>query len=116
MKFFTTVRTTNPETAGQPPAALFHAIMQMGMEAGATLVETGGMSNVGAAKVRHRQTHVDGPYTEAKELVGGYAIFELPTEAEVVRYCERMADLHREHWPAWEGEISALELTVQPMG
>ncbi|MET3924676.1 YciI family protein [Devosia sp. 2618] len=110
MKFITFVTTTNPAEAGAPPPALMEAIVQLGMEAGARMVETGGMSDTATVKVRGKQLITDGPFTEAKEMVGGYAIYDLPTEAEIISWTERFADLHRQHWPAWEGEIAIKQL------
>ena len=112
MKFITFVHTVNPAEAGAPPPALMSAIMQLGMEAGARMLETGGMSDTGKVQVRNRQIVVDGPFTETKELIGGYALYDLPTQAEIIAWTKRFADLHREHWPAWEGEITIQQLHV----
>ncbi|MDB5589277.1 MAG: hypothetical protein JWP26_4247 [Devosia sp.] len=106
MKFITFVTTTNPAEAGSPPPALMQAMVQLGMEAGARMVETGGMSDTATVKVRGKQMLTDGPFAETKELVGGYAIYELPSEAEIVAWAQRFAGLHRQHWPQWEGEIA----------
>ena len=110
MKFLTMVTTTNPEKAGPPPAALFQAINELGAATGAALKDTGGMKTTGVVKVQSGQLLVDGPYTEAKEAVGGFAIYELATEAEVIDYCKKFLELHRKHWPAWEGEVTIQEL------
>ena len=45
----------------------------------------------------------DGPFTEAKEVVGGFAIFEAPSKAEMLRWTIRFMDLHKKHFPGWEG-------------
>jgi hypothetical protein len=110
MKFVTFVHTTNAAEAGPPPPALMQAIIALGMEAGAALVETGGMSDTATVKVRRSQLITDGPFAETKELIGGYAIYDLPTEAQIVSWAQRFADLHRQHWPQWEGEITIQQL------
>lgn len=110
MKFITFVTTNNPAEAGAPPQALMQAIVQLGMEAGARMLETGGMSDTGKVQVRNRRVVVDGPYTEAKELVGGYAIYELPSEGDIVEWSRRFAEVHTLHWPQWEGEIAIQQL------
>ena len=46
---------------------------------------------------------VDGPFVEAKELVGGYAIFELRDKEEAVAVAVEFMQLHKEHMPGWEG-------------
>ena len=110
MKFITFVTTTNPAEAGPPPPALMQAIVALGMEAGARMLETGGMSDTATVRVRSKQLVTDGPFAESKELVGGYAIYDLPSEAEIVAWTTRFANLHREIWPAWEGEITIQQL------
>jgi hypothetical protein len=110
MKFLTMVKTLNPEVASFPPQELMTAIVQLGAEAGARMTETGGMALAGTVSTRNGELITDGPYAEAKELVGGYAIYELETEAEIVRWTERFVDLHRKHWPVWEGEVTILHL------
>lgn len=49
-------------------------------------------------------TVTDGPFSEAKEVVGGYALCELPTHEEAVALATRFMELHRDHWPGFEGE------------
>ena len=46
----------------------------------------------------------DGPFTESKELVGGYAIIEVESEREALDIATQFMELHRVHWPEFEGE------------
>src|SRR4051812_160856 len=46
----------------------------------------------------------DGPFAEAKEVIGGYAICELATYDEAVAFTKEFMELHRTHWPEFEGE------------
>jgi hypothetical protein len=48
---------------------------------------------------------VDGPFVEAKEVIGGYAILEARSEEEAVAGARRMIELHQELWPGWEGSV-----------
>ena len=50
-------------------------------------------------------TVTDGPYTEAKEVIGGWAIIKVGSEEEARAEGQKMADIHLEHWPTWEGSI-----------
>ena len=45
----------------------------------------------------------DGPFAETKEVVGGYAICELETREEAVEMARQFMELHRIHWPGFEG-------------
>jgi hypothetical protein len=47
---------------------------------------------------------VDGPFTESKELVGGYAIVDVESDQEALDIAMQFMELHRIHWPAFEGE------------
>ena len=47
---------------------------------------------------------IDGPFTESKELVGGYAIVDLESDQEALDMATKFMDLHRIHWPEFEGE------------
>ncbi len=47
---------------------------------------------------------IDGPFTETKELVGGYAIVDCESDEEALRIATEFMDLHRKHWPEFEGE------------
>lgn len=110
MKFLTMVKTLNPEVALNPPAELMHAIVQLGMEAGAKMTETGGMSLAGTVTTCRGDMVTDGPFAETKEMVGGYAIYDLETEAEIIDWTQRFVELHRELWPVWDGEVTILKL------
>lgn len=47
---------------------------------------------------------IDGPFTETKELVGGYAIVDVGSDEEALDIATRFMELHRIHWPEFEGE------------
>ena len=46
---------------------------------------------------------IDGPFVEAKEVIGGYAIFELRDREEAVAAAVEFMQLHKDHMPGWEG-------------
>jgi len=46
----------------------------------------------------------DGPFTEAKEVVGGFAIVDVTSRQEALKIAREFMDLHRVHWPGFEGE------------
>jgi len=53
---------------------------------------------------------VDGPFVEAKEVIGGYAIFELCDKEEALGSAKQFMQLHKDLMPGWEGtcELRAL--------
>ena len=55
-------------------------------------------------------TVTDGPFTEAKEVLGGYAQFELKSKEEAVKSAVAFMELHKKHWPGWEGETEVRQM------
>jgi hypothetical protein len=118
MRFMTLVKGF--ERAGPPPQALMDAVAKLAEEATerGTLIEAGGLHPLATgARVRlsgGRITVTDGPFAEAKEVVGGYAVFEAASKQEMIEGVVRFMELHREHWPGWDGETEIRELTPAP--
>ena len=52
----------------------------------------------------------DGPFTEAKEVVGGYALVDVKSNDEARTVARQFMELHRVHWPAFEGECEVRPL------
>ena len=46
---------------------------------------------------------VDGPFVEAKEMIGGYAVFDLPGKEEAIASAKEFMQLHKDLMPGWEG-------------
>ncbi len=71
------------------------------------LVDTAGLQPTSKGQRVHlsrgRISVTDGPFTEAKEIVGGYAIVEAKSKKEALDVAMKFMDLHRIHWPAFEG-------------
>ncbi|HVY83714.1 MAG TPA: YciI family protein [Caulobacterales bacterium] len=122
MKFMTIVRSK--ETSAEPklpPPALMEAINRLAEEAtkAGVFLGTGGLlpSAINGARVRidnGKLTVTDGPFTEAKELVGGYAMFQVNSKQDVMTWATRFMELHRKHWPEWEGETEVRQMWEEP--
>jgi hypothetical protein len=93
------------EGVGTPPQALFDAMdTYIGKQTGkGAFIDGGGLyGSEDAVNFISRDgqiSRVDGPYAEAKEVVGGWAILEYATLEEAVADQEEFAALHAEHWP-----------------
>jgi hypothetical protein len=59
---------------------------------------------------KNRLIVTDGPFTETKEIVGGYAMVEVGTREEALKVAREFMELHRQHWPAFEGECEVRPL------
>jgi hypothetical protein len=53
----------------------------------------------------------DGPFAEAKEVVGGYSIIEVRSEEEAVANARMVIELHQEFWPGWEGSVEVRRIS-----
>jgi hypothetical protein len=99
------------EDVGEPPAELVKAMgeaLSSGFADG-SIVDAGGLYPSGQRTefrlAAGTVTTTDGPYAEAKEVIGGYAILEARSEEEAVAGARRMIELHQELWPGWEGSV-----------
>ncbi len=52
----------------------------------------------------------DGPFTEAKEVIGGYAVVDVTSRKEALDLATQFMELHRVHWPTFEGECEVRPL------
>lgn len=109
MRFLTMIKSDESMPAGPPPPELMAAIAELGEQAtkDGTLLDTGGLlPSAAGALVRvsdGKVTVIDGPFTEAKELVGGSAMFQLRSKEEAIEAGRRFMELHARHWPGFEG-------------
>ena len=107
------------ETMGPPPQEFLDAVAKAAEEATrlGKLIETGGLfpSDAGAlVAVRKGAIDVkDGPFSEAKELVGGWGIVEAESKEEAVQGVVDLMELHKKYWPGWEGEAEVRQMVPQ---
>ncbi len=102
--------------SGPPPAALHQEIERLteeGLKSG-RLASFGGLKPT-ADGFRVRSTKgklvtTDGPFTESKEVIGGFVILNVASKQEALEEARKFMELHRVHWPAWEGVVE-----VRPM-
>jgi hypothetical protein len=105
MRFLTMIKTDESNPGGPPPPALYKAVAELGQQAAmdGTLLEQGGLlpSAAGALVrvVNGTVTVLDGPFAEAREVIGGYAMFQLHSKEEAIEMARRFMRAHAEHWP-----------------
>ena len=104
------------EDQGAPPQAMMDAMdgyVARCLKEG-TVVTTGGLAP-GAQAIRmriknDRITVTDGPFTEAREVIGGYAVISAATREEAIRATREFLELHVRYWPGCEVECELREL------
>ena len=90
---------------GMPPQALFDAMdTYIGDQAQqGHFLDGGGLFGLEDAVnfvVRKGETtRVDGPYAEAKEVVGGWALLQYDTVEDAIAGQAEFAELHAKYWP-----------------
>ena len=118
MKFMTLVKSA--ESSGPPPQALMDGMAKLAEDAfkSGLMVEMGGLvSSAAGTRVRlsnGKLTVTDGPFAEAKEVIGGYAILQVKSKQEAIEATRRFMELHGKHWPGWEGETEVRQIFDSP--
>ena len=118
MRFMMIVKANQQSEAGVPPdPRLMEAVGKLGEEAvrAGTMVASGGLApsamgtriRIGGGPMKV----IDGPFAEAKELVGGFAIFELPSKEAAIEAGRKFMALHTEIMgPDFESELEIRQI------
>src|ERR1700748_1632798 len=107
MRFMSIVISSQPMTG--PTPALMEAMGKLTERE----IKAGRMVDMGGLAPLQQGAHVtieggklrvtDGPFVEAKEVIGGYAIFEFRDKAEALAMAKEFMQLHLDHMPDWQG-------------
>ena len=122
MKYLTFIRHPESNRESPPPPALMEAIrkfVETSIKKG-TLVDTGGLlpskDGVRVRLAKGKITVTDGPFSEAKEVIGGWAILKADSKAEAIQIATQFMELHRKHWPGFEGASEVRPMFDPGMG
>jgi hypothetical protein len=122
MKYLTFIRHPESQRASPPPPALMEAMgkfVERSLKDG-TLVDTGGLlpskDGVRVRLAKGKITVTDGPFSESKEVIGGWAILNTRSKEEAIRIATEFMELHRKHWPEFEGESEVRPMFDPGMG
>ena len=111
MRFMFIVKSAH---AGPPPPALMEAMHKLAdreIKAGRMLDNGGLMPVATGAEVRIKDGQlniVDGPFVEAKEVIGGYAILEAKSRQEAIELTQQFLRVHGDEWDI-ECEVRQLD-------
>jgi len=116
MKFLMLIKHPESYRNEQIPQALMDAMGEFVTESmkSGVVKDTAGLKPT-AEGFRVRSTGgqlrvTDGPFSETKEVVGGYALVEVASREEALKFARRFMDLHRVNWPAFQGECEVRPL------
>jgi hypothetical protein len=116
MRYMMFIKHTEDYRMEEVPQSLFAAMGEFVEESfkNGSLIDTAGLQPTSKGKrVRlsgGKITVIDGPFAESKEVVGGYALIEAKSDDEALALARRFMDLHRVHWPAFQGECEVRPL------
>ena len=108
------------EGIGAPPQALFDAMddyigeqVQQGH-----FLDGGGLFGtedaVNFVVRKGDTTRVDGPYAEAKEVVGGWALLQYDSLEEAIENQREFAELHATYWPECRRVATLRQIPDEP--
>jgi hypothetical protein len=116
MRYMMIIKATPDFESGAPPnMAVMMGMGELGQEMSKAgkLLQSGGLqpSSQGLRlSCRDGQTQViDGPFTETKELIAGYAVMEAGSREEAIALAQRAVDVHV------NGGILDVEIEVRPL-
>jgi hypothetical protein len=116
MRFMTFVKTT--EASGPPPAEFMGAITGLGEEAKAAgvLIDTGGLapSEAGTLVLVSGGAVSVVAGSPSSDEIGGWAIYEVDSAEEAVKWSSRFMELHLTFWPGWSGETQIRQIFGPP--
>src|SRR6478672_1466576 len=113
MRFMFIVKSAHRSPPTPELMEAMHKLADREIKAGRMLDNGGLMPLAMGAQVRvtgGQLSVLDGPFVEAKEVIGGYAIFELPGKEEALASAREFMQLHKDLMPGWDGvcELRAL--------
>ena len=122
MRFMLMIKGNQDYEAGKPPSpeleAAIGAYTEKMMKSGVVVGVGGLYPSSHGARVRlakGRLTVSDGPFAEAKELIGGYAIVEVESKEVAVQMAKDFLQLHRDVLgPSYEGESEVRRMHELP--
>ena len=113
MRFLSMIRIQE-NTGHQPSQQLMTdmgALLEELTESGVLISTAGLRPTAEGVRVRQRRgilSMTDGPFTETKEVIGGYAIIEVASKDEAIQVTKRFLGVHGDEWDL-ECEIRALD-------
>jgi len=116
MRYLMLIKHTEDYRNRTVPASLYEAMGKFVGEAfkNGTMIDAAGLKpTIDAHRVRLQSRTIaviDGPFVESKEIIGGYALMEMKSEAEALVHARKFMELHLEHWPEFEGECEVRPL------
>ena len=116
MRYLVMVKAGADPEAGKPPSpALIEGMARLADEmvkAGVVLATEGLQPTRHGMRLSHRDGRTvvtDGPFSESKEVIGGFAIVRAASRAEAIAHAQRVVDVHV------AAGVPDLEMEIRPL-
>lgn len=121
MRFLLLVHDPGEGDAGGPPASLFEAMTELRADTtdGEIVGDGGLLPREPGALVRTeggRVSVLDGPFAEAKEVIGGFFIVESPSPEAMARWTRAFVEMHAVHWSGLAFTAEVRQIAEGPNG
>ena len=113
MRYMFIVKTAHAGPPSQELMQAMHAMAEREVKAGRMIQDGGLMPRAMGAEVRlagGKLVVLDGPFAETKEVIGGFAVFELPDRDAAIASAREFMELHHRYMPDWEGVCEVREI------
>lgn len=110
MRYMLFIKHTSDYYGKTPPAELMKAMGEFVMpnlQNGKFVEAAGLMSTRRGKKIQLRNGKInviDGPFTESKEIIGGYTLIDVESDKEALDLARQFVEIHRIHAPGMEVE------------
>lgn len=119
MRYLSFIRHSEKYREAEPPAEMQEAMGKLieRLTKEGALVDTGGLApSKDGFRMRLTNgelTTTDGPFSESKEVIGGWAILAADSKPEILRLTTEFLELHRKYWPNFECECEVRPIQFQ---
>src|SRR5262245_38711499 len=120
MKYMMFIKHSESHRSMPVPEGLYEAMgefVQEGFRSGVLKMTSGLKATKDGSRVRlegGKLRVIDGPFTEAKEVVGGFAIVDVRSREQAMDVANQFMELHLKYWPAFVGECEVRPFEDDP--
>lgn len=119
MRFLMLIHVDETRDAGGPPDSLMDAMTTFRADTSTgEIVDDGGlMPRDTALRVQSdqgRTTVLDGPFAEAKEVIGGFFVVESPSPDAMTQWAREFVEMHAQHWPDLSYVAEVRQIATDP--
>ena len=112
MRYMFIIRSEQSASPSPELMDAMHKLAEREVKAGRMIADGGLMpAETGAVvRLKKRRLTLDGPFAETKEVIGGFAVFELPDREAAIASATEFLSLHLQFMPDWEAVCEIREV------